>query len=331
VVVCTDRSWAKRGKGNKTVLKLPLTLDTQPPHLTVLSRFHNLNQGGSGLIAYRVSEPVETSGVVVGDFFFPGYRQDTGVHLALFAFPYQLDPVQIRPRLLARDLAGNKREAAFAFHGNRRTFKRDTLNISQGFLEMVMPQFQPVFPEEENLLDLYLRVNRELRDRNLAELLSLGTQTSPFPMWEGVFIRQPRAAPRAGFADHRTYLHNGVKVDEQVHTGVDLASVALDEILASNRGRVVYNNFLGIYGQTVILDHGLGLQTLYAHLSRADVAVGAMVEKGQVLGTSGMTGLAAGDHLHFEVLISGRAVNPVEWWDASWMENNISNKRELAR
>jgi len=330
-VFCSDRSWTDWGNGNLTLFRLPLILDTQPPQISVLTRSHNLNQGGSGLIAYRVSEEIETSGVMVGDRFFPGYRQDSGVYLALFAVPYQLDPVQNRPRILARDQAGNEREVTFPFHGNRKTFKRDSLNISQGFLDLVMPQFQAQFPDEKNLLDLYLRVNRELRSQNLSELLALGTQTSPSPLWDGVFIRQPRAAPRAGFADHRTYYHQGEIVDEQVHTGVDLASVALDDILASNRGRVVFNDVLGIYGQAVILDHGLGLQTLYAHLSHSDVPLGKMLEKGQVLGASGMTGLAAGDHLHFEVLISGQAVNPVEWWDPSWTENNIFQKLELVR
>ena len=71
---------------------------------------------------------------------------------------------------------------------------------------------------------------------------------------------------------------------------------------AANRGRVVHAGWLGIYGNCVILDHGMGLQSLYAHLSSIDVRVGEMIELDGKLGRSGATGLAGGDHLHGDVL-----------------------------
>jgi len=80
----------------------------------------------------------------------------------------------------------------------------------------------------------------------------------------------------------------------------------------------------------VIIDHGLGLQTLYAHLSQLGAGKGDQVQKGQIIGRTGATGLAGGDHLHLGVLISGIPVNPVEWWDKSWIENNIETKLALA-
>ncbi len=69
---------------------------------------------------------------------------------------------------------------------------------------------------------------------------------------------------------------------------------------------MVLAEFLGIYGNCVIVDHGMGLQSLYAHLSTIDVQVGQTVEQGQTLGRSGATGLAGGDHLHFTMLLGGR-------------------------
>jgi murein DD-endopeptidase MepM/ murein hydrolase activator NlpD len=93
---------------------------------------------------------------------------------------------------------------------------------------------------------------------------------------------------------------------------------------------VIFADYLGIYGNCVILDHGLGVQTLYAHLSAFETAAGQAVEKGQAIGRSGMTGLAGGDHLHFTQLVHGRAVNPVEWWDPHWIEDRVLRKlREL--
>ncbi|WP_172683796.1 M23 family metallopeptidase [Desulfosarcina cetonica] len=76
----------------------------------------------------------------------------------------------------------------------------------------------------------------------------------------------------------------------------------------------------------MVLDHGFGLFSLYGHLSAIDVTVGTVVEKGQILGRTGMTGMAGGDHLHYAMLIHQTFVNPVEWWDEAWIKNNISAK-----
>src|SRR4029453_7491 len=112
-------------------------------------------------------------------------------------------------------------------------------------------------------------------------------------------------AVEAAFADQRTYVYQGKDVDRQTHLGFDLASFAGTPIVAANRGKVLFAEELGIYGQCVIIDHGMGVQSLYAHLSAIEVKPGAMVEKGQQLGRSGMTGLAGGDHLHFTMLVNG--------------------------
>jgi murein DD-endopeptidase MepM/ murein hydrolase activator NlpD len=119
-------------------------------------------------------------------------------------------------------------------------------------------------------------------------------------------------------------------VDHQTHLGFDLASYAGTPIIAANRGKVLFADELGIYGNCVILDHGMGVQSLYAHLSSIGVKVGDMVEKAQELGKSGMTGLAAGDHLHFTMLVNGHMVNPVEWWDSHWIEDRILRKLRAA-
>jgi murein DD-endopeptidase MepM/ murein hydrolase activator NlpD len=80
----------------------------------------------------------------------------------------------------------------------------------------------------------------------------------------------------------------------------------------------------------VILDHGMGLQSLYAHLSSIDVSVGDVVPLDAQLGRSGATGLAGGDHLHFTMLLHGRAVNPIDWWSPQWVEDRILRKLDEA-
>jgi murein DD-endopeptidase MepM/ murein hydrolase activator NlpD len=99
---------------------------------------------------------------------------------------------------------------------------------------------------------------------------------------------------------------------------------------AANHGRVVYADDLGIYGSCVLVDHGLGLATLYGHLSQIDVSVGDEVRKGDTLGLSGATGLAGGDHLHFAVQVGGTYVDPLEWWDRSWVRKHVEVRLETA-
>jgi murein DD-endopeptidase MepM/ murein hydrolase activator NlpD len=126
----------------------------------------------------------------------------------------------------------------------------------------------------------------------------------------------------------RTYVYKGKVIDRQVHLGLDLASTARAPVPAANAGVVKFADDLGIYGRTVLVDHGQGLFSLYSHLSSFSVAAGDAVGRGQVLASSGQTGMAGGDHLHFSILVGGEFVNPVEWLDGHWIADNIENKLE---
>lgn len=328
-VAAGDRSPYHFGRGNRAERTFTLDFDSKPPVVSALSTAHNLNQGGVGLVVYTVSEEPAKTGVQVGSYFFPGFRQEGNVYASFFAFPYDMKMADFNPRLIAVDRAGNERVTGFYYHVNARSFPQDKINVTPQFLASKMPEFQSLYPDTGDLLQLFLRVNRETREANVKALLEVGRKTAPRPLWEGTFLRQPNSAPRGLFAETRTYYHEGKEVDRQVHLGHDLASLAQSPIVAANRGEVVFVEDFGIYGQCVIIDHGLGLQTLYAHLSSMQVKTGDKVEKGQTIGHSGATGMAGGDHLHFGVLVSGLQVLPLEWWDPSWLENNVNSKLTL--
>src|SRR5512137_1829141 len=95
---------------------------------------------------------------------------------------------------------------------------------------------------------------------------------------------------------------------------------------AANSGIVVSTGFIGIYGQTVILDHGFGLFSMYSHLSQIAVKAGDRVAKETILGNTGSTGLAGGDHLHFSMMVQDTFVDPIEWWDPHWIRDNVTSK-----
>ncbi len=329
-VVAWDYSLRKWGKGNRVYLEKEIQIDTKAPSIDLISRSHNLTQGGSGAAIYRLSEDCPVSGVTVGDLFFPGYAgyfKDPSIHMALFALDFQQGK-ETRLAVAAEDFAGNRSTAGLAYHINTRSFRKDTINLSDTFFNAKMPDFERYFPESSggSRADLFLKVNRELRLKDTEAIYQITQQTEKDILWDGPFLRLPRSANRARFADHRTYFYGGKEIDRQVHMGIDLASTAHSPVPAANRGKVAFTGDQGIYGNTIILDHGFGLFTLYSHLSQIDVAVGQMVNKGDSIGKTGLTGLAGGDHLHYATLIHQTYVNPVEWWDDAWIKNNISAK-----
>ena len=96
-----------------------------------------------------------------------------------------------------------------------------------------------------------------------------------------------------------------------------------------NSGRVVFAGWMSLYGNAVIIDHGYGLMSLCGHMSTVDVVAGDSVTKGDRIGTSGATGLAGGDHLHLEIFVHGQSVDPMEWFDAKWIRDNLATKLEV--
>ena len=329
-VVAWDFSLRKWTKGNRGYLEREVQIDTRAPSIEMISRTHNLYQGGAGVALYRLSEDCPVSGVTVGEHFYPGtpgYFADPSIQMAFFALDYQQGK-GTRIVASAEDFAGNQTTAGMNYHINAKSFRKDTINLSDGFFNSKMPDFERYFPELAggDRLELFLKVNRDLRRKDSEAVFAVTAHSENEILWDGPFLRLPNAANRARFADHRTYFYNGKIIDRQVHMGIDLASTANSPVPAGNRGKVAFTGDQGIYGNTVILDHGFGLFTLYAHLSHIDVAEGEMVDKGQTIGKTGLTGLAGGDHLHYGAIVHQTYVNPMEWWDATWIKNNISSK-----
>jgi murein DD-endopeptidase MepM/ murein hydrolase activator NlpD len=212
--------------------------------------------------------------------------------------------------------------------------KRSRIELNDAFLQRVVPDILQHTPDVRvpagDPLTGFLKINGDLRRINADKILSMAGQTAPQILWKGPFRPLGNAQVESKFADHRTYFYQGKEVDQQVHLGFDLAVTANVPVLAGNDGRVVYADYLGIYGNCVILDHGMGVQSLYGHLSSIDVKAGDTVAKDQPLGRSGVTGLAAGDHLHFAMLVGGYPVNPVEWWDPHWIQDRVLRKVQEA-
>ncbi len=335
IITAEDGSYLWMGKGNLKRAEYRVTIDPTPPSIEVLSTDHVVLQGGTEAVVFRTSEDVKEAWIEVGDHRFKAYRnpfRDEPAYIALFSYPYNLKrgrPVFI----VAKDRAGNESKKGLSILVKPKLYRSRRIKVGDGFLERKLPEIISASGLESSgdLLKDFILVNHDLRKRNEERIREIASGSSPEPLWKGAFIYLRNAKVEANFADFRSYYYKGKKVDEAYHLGYDLASVKKAPVPASNRGRVVFAGYNGIYGNTVIIDHGLGLFSLYSHLSSIDVKEGDMVEKGDTLGRTGETGLAGGDHLHFGILVEGVYVNPVEWWDPRWVKNRIQRRLQLLK
>jgi murein DD-endopeptidase MepM/ murein hydrolase activator NlpD len=309
----------------------------EPPRIAVLSTKHYVNHGGSEMVVYKATPPDVASGVRVGDVEYKGFPLEgagEGVRAAFFALLHD-QPLNARIQAFARDEAGNESKASFVDNVFDKPFKNSRIMLDDKFINRVVPEILEHSPELKiatpaegtpDMLQAFLKINGELRKINADQIAALAAKTSAVRLWEGPFVQLGNSQVEARFADHRTYVYGGKDVDQQVHLGFDLAVTEHVPVHAANAGVVVNASWLGIYGNCVVVDHGMGVQTLYGHLMSFDVKVGDKVERGQQLGRSDSTGLAGGDHLHFTQLVGGRMVNPVEWWDPHWIADRIDRK-----
>jgi len=331
-VVARDASRWNFFRGNEAVLQKEITIDLTPPSVELVADDRYVNFGGVGAIVYKASGDTATSGVKIGSYFFPGFPGTVKDHpeafFALFAHPYNV-PADARAVLVATDKAGNSRELPLVYELKNVKYRKSTIALSDSFLQgKVAPLLQDVAARQGTPKEVFVAVNKQLRKVNEDTIAAVTKKASPAILWKGAFSQLSNSKVEANFADQRTYTYNGEPVDTAYHLGYDLSVTKRYPVEAANAGAVAFAGDLGIYGNTVILDHGVGLFTLYGHLSSIDVKVGDKVEPRQILGKTGETGLAGGDHLHYGVYLDGVAVLPVEWWDAKWIDDNIAPKLE---
>ena len=322
-VTVRDRSWRNAFQGRTTTVTREVEVDLLPLTVQLMAVSHLLNAGGSGCVVYRVSKPVKESGIRLGGRLFQGFpapKGGKGEYVALFPVPQEAAGA-VTAEIVARGALGTEVKQAVTLKIKPKKWRHDKMLLSEGFLRQVAA----IFPEahQGDPVQTFKKINQEYRKANHERVRQVCAVTQPQPLWTGAFQRFV-GKPMARFGDRRTYIYQNRVIDDQVvHQGEDLASLINAPVVAGNNGLVVLAEPMGIYGNTVILDHGLGLFSMYSHLSRIEVKVGDRVEKGKPLGRTGTTGLAGGDHLHFGMMIQGEFVNPLEWWDGHWLRDQV--------
>jgi murein DD-endopeptidase MepM/ murein hydrolase activator NlpD len=329
-VTARDASLWHWGKGNEAALEKKLTIDVTPPTIELVADDRYVNFGGVGAIVYQPSPDTARSGVKIGDHWFPGFRGVVKGHpdyyFALFAHPYNAPP-DVRATLVATDKAGNAREMPLDYELKNVKYRKSTIAVSDHFFQTkVVPLLDDVSKKNGSVKDVFVAVDEGVRKKNEDKIREVTGKATPKLLWKDAFAQLSNSKVEANFADQRTYTYKGEPIDTAYHLGYDLSVTQHYPIEAANSGVVAFTGDLGLYGNAIIIDHGLGLYTLYGHCSQVDVKAGDAVAKRQIIGKTGSTGFAGGDHLHFGIYLDGVPVLPVEWWDQKWIDDNITPK-----
>jgi murein DD-endopeptidase MepM/ murein hydrolase activator NlpD len=308
-----------------------VTVVTRPPTVSLNSDQHYLYLGMADLATFNVSGTWTEAGVRVGDQTFRAWPMPGGKpgFFSLFAFAWNMPP-GTAPMVYASNGAGNDVTSPIVVQFPKKeqpVYTVHDLQLNDRFIQKVVGELDP--NGSGDLVARFVKINNEMRRANNQVLSELRFKTADRFLWSQPFTRQSHSQSEATFADVRNYIYQGKKIDQQVHLGYDLAVTQHIGVEASNDGRVVYAAPLGIYGNCIVVDHGYGLQTIYGHLSRIDVHEGDMVKRGQVMGTSGQTGMAGGDHIHFAMQLDGVQIDPKEWWDSHWIKDHIAKRVDL--
>lgn len=328
-VWAADDFWRPIRLGERLAAKYPVTIDLTPPRLDIVAKTPYIAPGGAGVLIVRATDASRVE-CRIAKLVFPMFPLGPeGTRVGFFALPYDFaagTPITVT----AQDEAGNTASRGVSTDLLPRKFRTDRIELKDAFLQLKVPELLPQHPASASLVDGFLTINRDQRRQAEEEKRRVAARTAATPLWEGAFLQPRNTKVFSNFAETRTYVYQGREIDTQVHYGFDLASTKQALVPAANKGVVAFAAPLTIYGNTVIVDHGLGLMTLYGHLSSIGVKIGDAVNRGQELGRSGSTGLAIGDHLHYEVLVHGVSVTPVEWWDAKWIRDRVTGPLKAA-
>ncbi len=333
IVEAIDNSKWNFFDGNKTINSYKIKIDKKRPVVEIISNSYAIRRGGSAVVIVKIEDENLKDAYLSFSKkerfeLIPFYKEN--YYMALIGWPVTLTEFN-GANIVAMDKANNFSQTKVPLYIRALKMRKSNIKISDSFINnvstKVIEQSAETIPD--SLEKIFVKQNDLIRAKNVATIRRVSSdymnkdRVDNFGI--GVFKRLKNASTAGYFGQKRHYYHNREKIDEAWHLGVDWASVKRADIKTSNGGTVIFNDYLGIYGNTIIIDHGYGLQTLYAHTSASSVNVGDSVNKGQKIGNTGTTGAVLGDHLHFGVLIQGVEVNPLEWMDKNWIKTRITD------
>ena len=332
-ITVNDNSQWNFLSGNESQKVVTIEVDYKRPSITILANSYSITQGGSALVVFEAKDRNLAEVYIKSGkkhFKVQPYKED-GFYAGLIA--WEFNKKEFSAKIVAKDDAGNQRVTDIPFYVKNRRYKVSWIRARDKFIDGKITDLAENSDEYHNIDDRFERlkaINETMRLKNeeLIHSLSEHVSSETLDSWKMKRFYPLRNAKKvASYGDERHYYYKkkNHEISHSYHVGYDLASTQRASIKSSNTGVVVYADANGIYGNMPMIDHGLGLYTLYGHCSSLLVDVGDEVKAGQVIAKTGKSGLALGDHLHFGILVQGIEVRPIEWFDAGWIRKNIDN------
>jgi murein DD-endopeptidase MepM/ murein hydrolase activator NlpD len=266
-------------------LAVLVTQVASAPDISITARARSVRPGELVVLTIRTRPAAETLAVEAFGKALEPYAVDAATRRVLVGIDVSTTPGTYNVRVTADEGAS---EAVYPLRVAPREFRTRTLKVDPAF----------VTPPPE----VAERIERE--SRMLSDLWATST---PDRLWTGTFVRPVPHAANSAFGSRSIF--NGQPRSQ--HSGADFRSPAGTPIRAPNRGRVAVADDLYFSGNTVVLDHGQGLYSVFAHLSKVTVENGEVVERGASVGAVGATGRVTGPHLHWSVRVNGARVDPL--------------------
>ncbi len=333
-----------------------INVDYRKPRLEALSLMHNARRGGSQLVFYRTSDDnLAVSGVKAGNHMFFGYPakgldseiEDPDVYAVIYGLDLMDQVGEKDIRLFAEDRAGNETQVAFYNRVFQRSPRNMNVKLTDGFMSQTIDglaeryfqvlaqrtkdqgyelRYESAPGSNEYLIEEFQLVNTMLRDYSEEVLTGLFKGLRFESYWTRPFS-MPQGSINALFGDRQKYSYQNRDIGENVLSGYEIVpSNEGREVTAASSGVVLFAEDIGVYGTTVAIDHGMGVVSLYGHLSAVNVKKGATVGQDQVIGIAGNTGFSRHVNSYFGIRIQGVPVDPVEWTDEGWFKGHIKQK-----
>lgn len=319
-------------KGNNVKKEFHILIDKRRPNTSILSNSYGIKKGGSALVIFKVKDEnlkdiyIQTNS---GNIFKPQPFYKEGYYISLIAWP--ITSSSFDAKIIAKDFAENIKKTHIPLYLKAKKYKVSNIKLSDRFLEGKIADLAEEFEETQGVFDSveqFKIINEKVRAKNEKLIHDKSSviseeQVDSFKINKMYPLKNAKVV--ASFGDHRKYFYKGKKISESYHLGLDLASNAMASIKPQNAGKVVYTEYNGLYGNMPMIDHGLGLYTLYGHCSSINVDTDEEITGRSDIANTGKSGYAMGDHLHFGVLVQGVEVRPEEWMDSQWIKLNITN------
>ncbi len=324
-----------RPKGSrKEIQSYAVIPDYTPPTLSILAHSPHIKQGGSAVVIYEARDEFLKSTYIIdnrGQVFHPQEFMEKGYYISLFTWfiPWEKHAALI----IAEDQAGNISSNSIDLESIRIKIPVSILEVNPDFVAKKSKELNMGKDTKEDQMG-YKEVNKKLSESSQVSVSYLSSYVFPEQVRELKFVAfKPFAKHRTSseYGKLRRYQYQGKITKESYHLGVDLTFIANTLIYCSNPGKVMFSGYNGGYGNSMLIHHGLGLYTMYGHCHELLVKENDQLEAGTLIGKSGQTGFATGDHLHFSVLIQGVYADPLEWMDSQWLESNIESVIKTAR